>query len=64
VVIVEYTFGWPGVGRLILAAINNRDYAIVQAALLFLIVVYLLVNLTVDLLCGLADPRIRLSRSR
>jgi peptide/nickel transport system permease protein len=64
VVIVEYTFGWPGVGRLILAAINNRDYAIVQAALLFLIVVYLLVNLTVDLLCGVADPRVRLSGSR
>jgi peptide/nickel transport system permease protein len=64
VVIVEYTFGWPGVGRLILAAINNRDYAIVQAGLLFLIVVYLLVNLTVDLLCGLADPRVRLSGSR
>jgi ABC-type dipeptide/oligopeptide/nickel transport system permease component len=64
VVIVEYTFGWPGVGRLILAAINNRDYAIVQAALLFLVVVYLLVNLTVDLLCGVADPRIRLSGQR
>ncbi|MBV9582681.1 MAG: ABC transporter permease [Chloroflexi bacterium] len=64
VVIVEYTFGWPGVGRLILAAINNRDYAIVQAGLLFLIVVYLLVNFTVDLLCGVADPRIRLSGSR
>ncbi|MBV9322533.1 MAG: ABC transporter permease [Chloroflexi bacterium] len=64
VVIVEYTFGWPGVGRLILAAINNRDYAIVQAGLLFLIVVYLLVNLTVDLLCGIADPRVRLSGSR
>jgi peptide/nickel transport system permease protein len=64
VVIVEYTFGWPGVGRLILAAINNRDYAIVQASLLFLVVVYLLVNLIVDLVCGIADPRLRLSRSR
>jgi len=64
VVIVEYTFGWPGVGRLILSAINNRDYAIVQAGLLFLIVVYLLVNLSVDLLCGLADPRVRLSGNR
>ncbi|HEX8968784.1 MAG TPA: ABC transporter permease [Chloroflexota bacterium] len=64
VVIVEYTFGWPGVGRLILAAINNRDYAIVQAALLFLVVVYLLVNLTVDLVCGIADPRVRLSGQR
>jgi peptide/nickel transport system permease protein len=61
VVIVEYTFGWPGIGRLILAAINNRDYAIVQAALLFLVVVYLLVNLLVDMLYGLADPRIRLA---
>jgi peptide/nickel transport system permease protein len=64
VVIVEYTFGWPGIGRLILAAINNRDYAIVQAALLFLVVVYLLVNLTVDLVYGVVDPRIRLGRQR
>jgi peptide/nickel transport system permease protein len=64
VVIVEYTFDWPGVGRLILAAINNRDYAIVQAGLLFLVVVYLLVNLVVDFVCGLVDPRVRLSGQR
>ncbi len=64
VVIVEYTFDWPGVGSLILAAINNRDYAIVQAGLLFLVVVYLLVNLMVDLLSGVADPRLRLSNQR
>lgn len=64
VVIVEYTFGWPGVGRLILAAINNRDYAIVQASLLFLVVVYLLVNLIVDLAAGITDPRLRLGGQR
>jgi ABC-type dipeptide/oligopeptide/nickel transport system permease component len=64
VVIVEYTFGWPGIGRLILAAIDNRDYAIVQAALLLLIVVYVLLNLIVDLVYGFADPRIRMASQR
>jgi ABC-type dipeptide/oligopeptide/nickel transport system permease component len=58
-VIVESVFGWPGVGRLMLDAIGTRDYVVVQAGLLLLVLVFILVNLLTDLLYGYLDPRIR-----
>jgi peptide/nickel transport system permease protein len=58
-VIVESVFAWPGVGRLLLEAISNRDYAVVQAAILFITSGFLLINLAVDLSYGYLDPRIR-----
>lgn len=58
-VIVESVFAWPGVGRLLLEAISNRDYAVVQAAILFITGGFLLINLAVDLSYGYLDPRIR-----
>lgn len=58
-VVVETVFGWPGLGRLIVQAIFNRDYPLVQAAVLVLAVVFVAVNLAVDLLYGLLDPQIR-----
>lgn len=61
-IVVESVFAWPGVGRLILQGIGNRDYMIVQGALLLLVVTFILVNLVTDLAYGLFDPRIRLSR--
>jgi len=57
-VIVETVFSWPGVGRLIVDAINNRDYPIVQAGVTLLASVLLLSNLVVDLLYVVIDPRI------
>jgi peptide/nickel transport system permease protein len=63
-VIVESVFAWPGVGRLILDAIANRDYVVVQAALLLLVLVFVFVNLLIDLLYGLLDPRIRLAGAK
>jgi len=59
-VIAEQIFAWPGVGRLIIQAVGQRDYAIVQGVLLLLVIVFVLVNLITDLLYGLLDPRIRL----
>jgi len=56
---VEVVFAWPGVGQLILDSINNLDYTIVQAAVTIAAVVFALVNLTVDLLYAVIDPRIR-----
>lgn len=56
---VEVVFAWPGVGQLILDSINNLDYTIVQAAVTVAAVVFALVNLTVDLLYAVIDPRIR-----
>jgi peptide/nickel transport system permease protein len=58
-VVIESVFAWPGVGRLILAGLANRDYAVVQGALLTLVFVYIIVNLVTDIGYGFLDPRIR-----
>jgi peptide/nickel transport system permease protein len=60
-VVIEQVFSIPGVGRLVIGAILSRDFPVIQGGLLFLAVVYLLVNLTVDLLYAVADPRVRLA---
>jgi peptide/nickel transport system permease protein len=59
-VITETIFAWPGVGRLSVQAINNRDYPVVQAAVFLLATTFVLVNLVVDFVYTLLDPRIRL----
>lgn len=58
-VILEQVFSWPGVGRLALDAINNRDFPMVQGAVLVLAGVMVVINLVVDLSYGSLDPRIR-----
>ncbi|MCB0105381.1 MAG: ABC transporter permease [Caldilineaceae bacterium] len=62
-VITESIFAWPGVGRLALQSINARDYPMVQASVLVISVVYVFLNLAVDLLYVYLDPRIRYDRS-
>lgn len=59
VVITETVFNIPGVGRLVVDAINNRDYPVIQAVLILCSGMYVLVNLTIDLAYTLIDPRIR-----
>lgn len=59
VVITETVFNIPGVGRLTVDAINNRDYPVIQGVLILASGVYVLVNLAVDLAYSLIDPRIR-----
>ncbi|MGH6689909.1 MAG: nickel ABC transporter permease [Gammaproteobacteria bacterium] len=59
-VITETIFAWPGVGRLSVQAIYNRDYPVVQAAVFLLASTFVLVNLIVDVLYTYLDPRIRL----
>ena len=58
-IIVESIFAWPGVGRLTIQAIGWRDYSILQASVMFIVLSFLLVNLLIDLTYGLIDPRIR-----
>ncbi len=58
-VLTESIFAWPGVGQYALTAILRRDFPAVQGTVLFLAGVFLLVNLAVDLLYGVIDPRIR-----
>ena len=58
-IITETIFGWPGVGRLLIQAINFRDYPLVQGCILFISVTYVAMNLITDLTYGFLDPRIR-----
>lgn len=58
-VITETVFAWPGVGRLLVQSINFRDYPIVQGCVLLIAAIYVTVNLVVDLLYGVLDPRVR-----
>lgn len=57
-VVTETVFSLPGLGKYIVVAINMRDYPVVQGGILFIAVVYVLINLVVDLLYGFFDPRI------
>ena len=59
-VIVETVFAWPGVGRLLVEAISNRDYPLVQAAILLVTIGFITINFLVDLSYGYLDPRVRL----
>ena len=58
-VIIEQIFSLPGVAFFLLSGIYNRDYPVVQSTVLFLSLIFILVNLAVDLLYGYVDPRIR-----
>jgi len=60
-IVTETIFGWPGIGRLTLSAISNRDYALVQGCILAIGLSYVLVNLLTDSVYALADPRMRRS---
>jgi peptide/nickel transport system permease protein len=59
-VITETVFGWPGVGRLVVQSVSQRDYPLVQASMLVISAVFVLVNFVVDMLYPHIDPRVRL----
>lgn len=61
VIVVEVVFAWPGLGRLVFDAVASRDYPVIQGAVLLIAAMFLLVNLVVDVLYAVIDPRIRLS---
>lgn len=63
IVVIEVIFAWPGLGRLIVNAVGQRDYPVVQAALLLLITTFVVINLIVDILYGYLDPRTRADAS-
>lgn len=60
-VVIETIFAWPGLGSLILEAVLFRDYPLIRSGVLFIAVVFVAVNLLVDVLYGFIDPRIRYS---
>ena len=59
-VVIEQVFSIPGVGRLVIGAILSRDFPVIQGGLLFLATIYLAVNLAVDILYAVVNPRVRL----
>jgi peptide/nickel transport system permease protein len=60
-VLTETVFAWGGMGQLLSSAVFDKDYPVIQGSVLFLAVVFVLVNLTVDVLYAVIDPRIRVS---
>ena len=60
-IITEMLFSWPGLGRLMITAIGQRDYPLVEGCVLTFALTYVLVNMLTDVVYGLIDPRIRLA---
>ena len=58
-VVTESVFGWPGIGSLLISSISTRDYALLQAVLLVCSAMFIVVNMVVDFLYTLIDPRLR-----
>jgi len=59
-VLVEKVFAWPGIGSFALEALLASDYAPVQGFILTMATIYVLLNLAIDVLYGLIDPRVRI----
>ncbi|MBU2700789.1 glutathione transport system permease protein [Sporomusaceae bacterium BoRhaA] len=59
-VVIEAVFSWPGLGRLLIDAVNMRDYPVIQAEMLLFATQFMLINLFVDVLYALLNPQIRL----
>lgn len=58
-IVVEQVFSWPGIGTLLVQSVGNRDYPVTQGVILLMIAVFVLLNLVVDVLYGVFDPRTR-----
>lgn len=61
-VVTETIFNIPGIGQLIINSVERRDYSVIQGVVLFITVSYVFINLIIDLLYGLIDPRVRLDK--
>lgn len=61
VVVVELVFAWPGLGRLALIAVKDRDFTVLQGSVLYIAFMFLAINLIVDIIYARLDPRVRVS---
>lgn len=59
-IVIETVFSWPGIGSLLIQAINSRDYELVQGVVFFFSITYIVLNFVVDLLYTYIDPRVRI----
>ena len=60
-VFVEYIFAWNGIGKEIVDALNNLDLPVVMGAVLFIASIFVFINIVVDIIYGILDPRIRIT---
>ena len=60
-VVTETVFSWPGVGRLIVQSVSQRDFPVIIAGVFLISLVFVVINLIVDILYGFLDPRVRLA---
>jgi peptide/nickel transport system permease protein len=63
-VVTESVFAYPGIGRLVINSIQNRDYPVVQATLMLVVLIFLVTNIIVDLSYAWLDPRVKFGRAR
>jgi peptide/nickel transport system permease protein len=63
-VVTESVFAYPGIGRLVINSIQNRDYPVVQATLMLVVLIFLLTNIIIDASYAYLDPRVKLERAR
>jgi ABC-type dipeptide/oligopeptide/nickel transport system permease component len=63
-VVTESVFAYPGIGRLVINSIQNRDYPVVQATLMLVVLIFLITNIIVDASYAWLDPRVKLERAR
>ena len=63
-IMVETIFSWPGIGRLIVDAINNNDYEMIQGSVLFMAILYVAVNLAVDIAYLYINPKVSYESER
>ena len=57
--VMETVFGIPGIGQLIVSSVTKRDYPVIQGIVLVISLIYIVINLVIDLLYGIIDPRMR-----
>ena len=58
-VVIEKLFSWPGLGFLLVDSVTLRDIPVVQGSILVIVLLFLLINIVVDVLCAIIDPRIK-----
>ncbi|WP_170228457.1 ABC transporter permease [Nesterenkonia populi] len=61
-VVLETVFNWPGLGRLIVQGVEQRDYPVVQAGVLVIAIIFVVINFVVDMLYAVIDPRVRVTK--
>ena len=59
-IVIEVVFAWPGIGRLLVDSVITRDYSVVQVTVLFIAIIFIVINIIVDILYAYLDPRVRI----